>query len=76
MRLAFVVVSISFLCFGNIVITNWISAIRQILVIVAIELRDVEDLLIVTYFKAIERSSCDAVFTFDIFQFRAKLFEY
>ena len=57
-------------------ITNWISAIRQILVIVAIELRDVEDLLIVTFLKAREILGNDVVFTFDIFQFRAKLFEY
>ena len=35
-------------------ITNWIGAVRQILVIVAIDLRDIEDLLIVTLFKARE----------------------
>ena len=35
-------------------ITNWIGAVRQILVIVAIDLRDVEDLLIVIIFKARE----------------------
>ena len=68
--------SISFLCFGIIVIKNRISAIRQILLILAIELGDVENLLIVTYFKAKERVGKDVVFTFDIFQFRAKLFEY
>ena len=57
-------------------ITNWISAIRQILVILAIELIDVEDLLIVTYFKARESVGYNVVFTFDIFKFRSKLFEY
>ena len=36
-------------------ITNWIGAVRQVLVVIAIELRDVEDLLIVNLFKAIER---------------------
>ena len=55
---------------------NWISVFRQILVIVAIELRDVEDLLIVTYFKVRESVGNDVVFSFDIFQFRAKIFEY
>ena len=49
---------------------------RQILVIVTIELRDVEDLLIVTHFEAIESVGYDVVFTFGIFKFRAKLFEY
>ena len=57
-------------------ITNWISAFRQILVILAIELRNVEDLLIVTHFKARESVGNEVVFTFDIFQFMAKLFEY
>ena len=57
-------------------ITNWISAIRKILVIVDIELRYVEDLLIVTHFKARESVGYGVVFTFDIFKFRAKLFEY
>ena len=57
-------------------ITNWISAIRKILVIVAIELIDVEDLLIVTHFKARESIGNDVVFTLDIFQFRAKRSEY
>ena len=57
-------------------ITNWIGAVRQILDIVAIELRDVEDLLIVAIFKARESVRNDVVFSFDIFQFRAKLFEY
>ena len=68
--------SISFLCFGNVVIMNWIGAVRQILVIVAIELRDVEDLLIVTHFKARESVGNDVVLSFDIFQFRDKLFDY
>ena len=49
---------------------------QEILVIVAIELRDVEDILIVTHFKARERVSNDVVFSLDIFQFRAKIFEY
>ena len=44
-------------------ITNWISAIRQILVIVAIEFRDVEDLLIWTLFKAIESVGNDIIST-------------
>ena len=57
-------------------ITNWISAVRHILVIAAIELRDVEDILIVTHIKARESVGNDVVFSFDIFQFRAKLFEY
>ena len=57
-------------------ITNWISAVRQILVIVAIEFRDVEDLLIVTIFKARESAGNGVVLSFDIFQFRAKLLEY
>ena len=48
----------------------------QILVIVAIELRDVEDLLVVTHIKARESVSYDVVFTFDIFKFRAKLLDY
>ena len=56
-------------------ITTWISAIRQILVIVSIEFRDVDDLLIVTHFKARESIGKDVVFTFDIFQFRAKHFK-
>ena len=43
-------------------ITNWISTIRQIRVIVAIDFRDVEDLLIVTYFKARESVGSDVVF--------------
>ena len=57
-------------------ITDWISAIRQILVITDIELRYVEDILIVTHLKARESVGNDVVFSFDIFQFRAKLFEY
>ena len=68
--------NISFMCFRNTVITNWISAIREILLIVAIELRDVVDLLIVTHFMARESVGYDVVFTFDIFRFRAKRFEY
>ena len=67
---------ISFLCFGNVVITNWISAVRQILVIVAIELRDVEDILIWTLFNVRESVGNDVVFSLDIFPFRAKLFKY
>ena len=55
---------------------NWIGSVRQILVILAIELRYVEDLLIVTLFKARESVGNDVVFSFDIFQFRAKLFKY
>ena len=57
-------------------ITNWIGAVRQILVIVAIEFRDVADHLIVTLFKVIESVGNDVFFSLDIFQFRAKLFEY
>ena len=57
-------------------ITNWIGAVRQILVIVVIELRYVEDILIVTIFVARESVRNDVVFSFDIFQFRAKLLEY
>ena len=57
-------------------ITNWISTIRQIRVIVAIELRYVEDLLIVTHFKARESVGYGVVLTCDIFKFRSKLFEY
>ena len=57
-------------------ITNWISTIRQIHFIVAIEIRDFGGLLIVTHFKARESVSYDVVFNFDIFKFRAKLFEY
>ena len=64
------------MCFGNIMIKNRISTIRRIHVIIAIELRDVEDLLIVTHFKARESIGYDVVFTFDIFRFRAKIFEY
>ena len=61
------------MCFGNVVITNWIGAVRQILFIVAIELRDVDGLLIITIFKARESVGNDVVFSFDIFQFRAKI---
>ena len=42
-------------------ITNWIGAVSQILVIVAIEFRDVEDLLIWTIFKARESTGNDVV---------------
>ena len=49
---------------------------QVILVIVAIELRDVQDLLIVTIFKATESFVNIVVFTFDNFQFKAKLLEY
>ena len=48
-------------------ITNWIGAVRQILVIVAIELRDVKNLLIVTLFKARESVVNDVVLSFVIF---------
>ena len=58
------------------VITNWIGAVRQILVTAAIEFRDVEDLLIWTLFKARESVGNDVIFSLDIFRFRAKLFEY
>ena len=51
------------------------STISHIRVIVAIELRDVEDILIVTHFKARDNVNFDVVLTFDIFKFRAKLFE-
>ena len=57
-------------------IKNWIVTVRQILVIVAIELRDVEDLFIVILFKERESVGNDVVSSFDIFRFRAKLFEY
>ena len=57
-------------------ITNWIGSVRQILVIIAIDLRDVEDLLIFTHFQARESVGNDVVLSFDIFQFRSKLFEY
>ena len=57
-------------------ITNWIGTVRHILVIVAIDLRDVEDLLIVIHVKVRESVGYDVVFTFDIFKFWAKLFEY
>ena len=55
---------------------NWISGIRKILVIISIELRDVEDLLIVPHIEAIESVGYDVIFTFDIFKLWAKLFEY
>ena len=55
-------------------ITNWIGAVRQILVIVAIEFRDVEDLLIWTLFKAKESVGNNVILSLDIFQFKAKLF--
>ena len=46
---------------------------QHIIVIVAIELRDVD--IIVTHIKARESVGYDVVFTFDIFKFWAKLFE-
>ena len=64
------------MCLGNIVIMNWISNIRQILAIIATEIRDVEDILTVTRVKARESVRYNVVFTFDIFKFWAKLFEY
>ena len=64
------------MCFGNIAIMNWIRTIRQIIVIAYIELRYVEDLLIVTHIKERDRIGYDVVFTFDIFKFWAKLLEY
>ena len=42
-------------------ITNSIGAVRQILVIVSIEFRDVEDLLIVTIFQARESVGNDVI---------------
>ena len=57
-------------------ITHWIGAVRQILVIIAIEFRDVEDILIWTLLKAKKSVGNDVIFSFDIFQLRAKLFEY
>ena len=48
----------------------------RIRVIIAIELIDVEDLLIVTHFKARETVGYNVVFTFDTFKFREKFFEY
>ena len=57
-------------------IKNWIDAVRHFLVIAAIEFRDFEDLFIWTLFKARESAGKDVVFSLDIFQFRAKLFEY
>ena len=48
----------------------------QIRVIVAIEPRDVEDLLVVTHFKARESVGYDVVFTLNIYKFRTKLFYY
>ena len=56
--------------------TNWIIAIWKILVIVAIDLRDVEDILIATHIKTIESVGYDVFFTFDIFKLWSKLFEY
>ena len=57
-------------------ITNWISAVGKVLVILAIELRDFEDILIATHFKARESVGSNVIFTFDISKFRAKLFKY
>ena len=42
-------------------ITNWIGAVRHILVIVAIEFRDVDDILIVTLFKGENNVVADAL---------------
>ena len=64
------------MCFGKIVITNLISAIRQIFVILDIYIRDVEDILIVTHFKSRKSVVYDVLFTFDIVKFRAELFEH
>ena len=47
---------------------------QHIIVIVAIELRDV-DIIIVTHIKARESVGYDVVFTFDIFKLWVKLFE-
>ena len=44
-------------------ITNWIGDVRQILVSVDIEFRDVEDILIVTLFKVRERASATTLFS-------------
>ena len=55
---------------------KWISTIGQIHVILAIELRDVEDISIVTHFKARESVGYNIISTFDIFKFREKIFEY
>ena len=57
-------------------ITNWIITIRQIIVIIAIDLRDVEYLLIVTNLKARESVEYNVVFTFDILKFMAKIIQY
>ena len=57
-------------------IMNRIGDVRHILVIVSIEFRDVEDLLIWTLFKARESVGKDVILSLDVFQFRAKLFEY
>ena len=57
-------------------ITNWIGAVTQILVVIAIELRDVEDLLIWNLVKARESVGNNVVLSLDIFQFRAKRFDY
>ena len=57
-------------------ITNWISAIRQIAVIIAIDPIYVDDLFIVTPLKARECIGYDVVFALDIFKVRAKLIEY
>ena len=50
-------------------IKNWMSTIKDIIVIVSIELIDVEDLLIITHIKTIESVGYNVVFTFDIFKF-------
>ena len=48
-------------------ITNRIGTVRQILVIIDIEFRDVEDILIWTIFKARESVGNDVIFSLDIF---------
>ena len=50
-------------------IINWISTISQIIVILDIELRYVEYLLIFTHIKTRESVGYKVVFTFDIFKF-------
>ena len=55
---------------------NLITTIRKIIVIVDIEIIYAEDILIVTNIKARESLRYDVVFTFDMFKFWEKLFEY
>ena len=49
-------------------ITDWISTIRQIRVIVVLELIGVKDVFIVTHSKLRESIGYDVVFAFDIFR--------